>query len=344
MIAQVGHLALRFIDGGIEGDDAPQEVSAKRAGLRLRRTDQLQGVSELSGDVGCDRSKPGSETAPRAAEIRPGQDHPGADDADPDLAGAGHGQHEDLPAIRTPHRAELVAGDDGRGVAGERRRIGGEIAQQRGDKPASSAPERQAEEEADPLLWKRGGQRDDHDRPDDGADQAEPALAQGGAEAWLTDDGGGGGGPIGVVELEPKGDVEGEADGGPEAQAEEQRWGGQAQGTPQPARSEAQLEPAWRPKSLSAHMPSFPPDMTPSAVARTTGGLAPARPPSKATRAGRSAPLYAGRPASHLVSTASYLGLRGAVCFQICTAPAGSKGAHRSLTPASPAACRSANP
>ena len=102
MIAQVGHLSLRFVDDGIEGDDAPQEVSAKRAGLRLRRTDQLQGVSELSGDVGSDRSKLGSETAPRAAEIRPGKDQPGADDADPDLAGAHHGEHEGLPPFAPP--------------------------------------------------------------------------------------------------------------------------------------------------------------------------------------------------------------------------------------------------
>src|SRR5262249_32182978 len=56
------------------------------------------------------------------------------------------------------------------------------------------------------------------------ADHAEPALAQRCAEMRLAYDRCGGARPIGVVELEPERDVKGEADGGPQPQAKEQRW------------------------------------------------------------------------------------------------------------------------
>jgi hypothetical protein len=55
-----------------------------------------------------------------AAEIAAGEDDAGAHDADADLAGAPHRQHEHVRA-RASGRAERVRGDDRRRIAGERR-------------------------------------------------------------------------------------------------------------------------------------------------------------------------------------------------------------------------------
>ena len=140
----------------------------------------------------------------------------------PDLAGAGDAEHEGV-AVRAAGRAELIAGDDRRRVAGQRRRIGREVAQQRGDEGAGGAPQRQADEKADAVLREARGQHDDRDRAHHGADHAEPALAQRGAEVRLADDRRRGAGPVRVVELEPERDVKGKADRGPQAQAEQQR-------------------------------------------------------------------------------------------------------------------------
>ena len=64
------------------------------------------------------------------------------------------GEHEDL-AIRAAGRAELIAGDDRRGEARQRRRVGSEVAQQRGNQRAGRAPQRQTEEKTDAVLRER---------------------------------------------------------------------------------------------------------------------------------------------------------------------------------------------
>ena len=124
---------------------------------------------------------------------------------------------------RASGRAELVGGDDRGGIAGERRRVGREVAQHRGGESADAAPQGEEPEKGDPVLRKARGQHHDHDGADHGADHPEPALAQRSAELRLAHDRRGGAGPERIVELEPERDEEGEADGRPQPDAEQQR-------------------------------------------------------------------------------------------------------------------------
>ena len=115
--------------------------------------------------------------APRATEICRYEYDAGADDADADLAGAGDGEHENL-SVRAAGRAELIARNDRSRKAGERRRVGREVAQQRGQEAARGAPERQAEEKTIALLRKARSQKQDSHRAHHSADHAKPTLAQ----------------------------------------------------------------------------------------------------------------------------------------------------------------------
>ena len=58
----------------------------------------------------------------------PARTMPARDDADGDLADAGHRQHEDV-SVHATGGAELIAGDDRGGVAGQGRGIGGKVTQ-----------------------------------------------------------------------------------------------------------------------------------------------------------------------------------------------------------------------
>ena len=147
------------------------------------------------------------------------------------LAGAGDREHECL-AVRAPDGAEFVTRDDRRGVAGERRGVGGEVSQHRGRKRANRAPEGQAEQKTHTLLREACGQRHDRHGADHCSDHAEPRLAQRCAEARQTDDGGGCARPVRVVEFEPERHVQREADRGPKTQTEQDR----RTGGPQPVR------------------------------------------------------------------------------------------------------------
>ena len=82
---------------------------------------------------------------------------------------------------------------------------------------------RQTEEKANSALRKAYRQHHDRHCADRRADHAEPALAQRGAEARLTDDRRRRAGPRRIVELEPKRDVQRQADSSPKAQTEENR-------------------------------------------------------------------------------------------------------------------------
>jgi hypothetical protein len=183
------------------------------------------------------RREHGGEPLPGAAEIRAGQHDPGAYDADPDLAHAGDGEHEGV-AVHAAGRAELIAGDDCGRVAGERCRVGGEVVQQRGGQRAGGAPQRETDEKRGPLLGEASREHDDCERAHDGADHAEPALAQRGAELRLAHDRGRGASPERVVELEPERHVKREADRGPHTQSEEQ-------GRTCPPQGSTESAPSW---------------------------------------------------------------------------------------------------
>jgi len=175
--AQVGGLSEGFVDNRVERDNASDEVAPNRARFRLLRSGQQECASKLSGDFGRNRSELGGQPAPRATEIGSCKYDARADDTDADFACAGDGEHKDV-VIRAADRAEFVARDDHSRIAGERRRVGCEVAQQRGQQAAPGAPERQPEEKAKSVLRNARRQHDDRHCADHCADYAEPALAQ----------------------------------------------------------------------------------------------------------------------------------------------------------------------
>jgi hypothetical protein len=102
--------------------------------------------------------------------------------------------------------------DDCRGKGGQRGPVNREVTHDCGDKAARRGPQRQAQEKAGAVLRKTRGQDDDRHCADYGADHAERALAQRGAETWLTNDCGRNASPLRIVELKPIRDVKREAD------------------------------------------------------------------------------------------------------------------------------------
>jgi hypothetical protein len=177
MIAQSGGLPDCLVDDRIERGDPPDELPPHRLRFRQVRPGQRQGPGKPSGDLGGDGGEQGGQPASGAAEIGSGKHDAGADDADADLAGAGHREQEGLP-VQTPGRAELVARDDRSGVTGERCGICRVVAQERGDERARGAPQCQAHEKGAAVLREARGQHDDRYSADHGADHAKPALAQ----------------------------------------------------------------------------------------------------------------------------------------------------------------------
>ena len=128
MIAKLGGLAERLVDDRVECDDAANELAPHRLGFFKSGSGDRQGAGEAAGDLGRNGGEQGGQAAPRAAEIGSGENDAGADDADADLADAVDGEQEGL-TVRAAGRTELVARDDRRRIAGERRRIGREVAQ-----------------------------------------------------------------------------------------------------------------------------------------------------------------------------------------------------------------------
>ena len=156
------------------------------------------------------------------SEIGQGEHDARGDDADADLERAIDGEDED-DAVRASDRPENVDRDDRRGVAGERRGVGGEIAQERRDEGGGRAPERKSDEEGHPILAKEGGKDHDGDGADHGSDHSEHRFAQRRAEHWLADQRGRRRSPGGLAQFKREGDIEGDADRGPQPQAEKER-------------------------------------------------------------------------------------------------------------------------
>ena len=161
----------------------------------------------------------------RGAEIGAGEHDAGAHDADPNLAHAHDRKIEDV-AIGAAGRAERIACEDCRGEARQRRRVGSKVAQQRGNARARRAPQRQTDEKTDAILREPGRERDNPHRAHHRSDHAEPSLAQRRAKMRLAHQGRGSAGPICIVELEPKRDVESKTDGRPQPQSEYERGAG----------------------------------------------------------------------------------------------------------------------
>src|SRR4029077_3122671 len=115
-------------------------------------------------------------------------------------------------------------------VTGKRSRVGREVVQYGGGEGANSSPHREKYEEPDSILRKQRSQDNDHRGADHGADHSKPSFTQRSAELRLAHDRRGGPSPKWIVELEPKGDVEGETYRGPQAQCIQKRWAGKRRG------------------------------------------------------------------------------------------------------------------
>jgi hypothetical protein len=153
MIAQSGGFSDCLVDDRVDRGDAPDELPPHRLSFRQCRPGQRQGTGEPSGDLGRESGEQGGQPAPGTAEIGTSKHDAGADDADADLAGAGHREQEGLP-VQTPGRTELVARDDRGGVAGERCGIGRVVAQERRNERARCAPQCQTDEKGGAVLGK----------------------------------------------------------------------------------------------------------------------------------------------------------------------------------------------
>ena len=126
-------------------------------------------------------------------------------------------------AVRASDGPENVDRDDRRGIAGERGGVSREIAQERRDEGGGRAPERESDEEGDPILATEGGKDDDRDRADHGSDQSEHRFAQRRPEHRLADQRRRRRRPGGLAELKREGDIKGDANGSPHPQAEQDR-------------------------------------------------------------------------------------------------------------------------
>jgi hypothetical protein len=198
----------RLVDDRVEGDDARDKLPSHRLDVIEIGSGDRQRPSKSTGNLGGNGREQRSQAPRGVAEIGGGKYHSGANDTDDDLAAPTDGKQEGGICIDPAGGAEQVAGDDRCRVAGQCRRIGREVAQQRRGERAGTTPQRQSSEKQHAVLWEAGGQHHDRDSADDGADHAVPALAQRRAEMGLADDRRRGAGPDQIVELKPERDVE----------------------------------------------------------------------------------------------------------------------------------------
>ncbi len=205
-----------MVDRRVERDDLPYELALNRLHVRQRRSGQCQCGAEPACDLGRQGPEQRREPPWSTAEIRPGKDDSGARDTNPDLAHTGDCECEGF-AVGAADGAEFIAGNDRSRVAGQRRCVAREITQQRGDKRADRAPQRQTYEKTGAVLRKTRRQHHDRDPTHQGADHAKPSLAQRRAEKRLAHQRRGRAGPRSVVEFQPKRDVESKTDRGPQA-------------------------------------------------------------------------------------------------------------------------------
>jgi hypothetical protein len=213
-VPEIGGFADCGVDQRVKRDRPPHHLAPRRAGRRLQGVGRRDGSREARQRVCRDGRKLPSEPSPGAAKVGEGEHDAGADDPHCDLDHPDQGQQENL-LVRAAGRAEHVAGDDGGGEAGEPRAIGGEILEQRADKTAGGAPQRQPRQKTDPVLREQGGDDDDRDPADCGSDQPERGLAHRSAKLGLADQRSRRPCPGRIAELQGEGDIEGEANRGP---------------------------------------------------------------------------------------------------------------------------------
>src|ERR1700726_627390 len=202
MVAKRRRLAFRLVDGGVGCNDPADKLTSGLLRQRFRAAPS-QGRREPTCEISCQASQKFRESPRRTAKIGSREDDPGANDADPDFANARDSECKRL-AVYAADGAKLISSDDGSRKASKRRRVSSEIAQQGCHQRTKPAPQRQAHEEAGPVLRKARRQSDDHHRPDEGSYHSEPAFAQRCAETRLANQSRGRACPLGVVKLKPE--------------------------------------------------------------------------------------------------------------------------------------------
>src|SRR5277367_2009410 len=223
MVTKLRRFADRLVYGGIERNDSPDEIASNRLRIRPLRTACRQCAREPTYDFRGQGCQLQSQSTPRAAKISQSENNSSTDNPNADRARPVNGQHESLRA-RTTRGSKLVTRYDGGCVACERGRVGGEIAQQRGDQGTSGAPQRQGNEKRSAVLNEAGCQYHDDGRAHHRANHPEPSLAQRSAQTRLTNNPRGCPCPIRAIELEPESDVERETHGRGQSQAKNQSW------------------------------------------------------------------------------------------------------------------------
>jgi hypothetical protein len=162
VIAKSRRLAEGLVDHRVERDDSPGEFPSHRLSVGEIGSGHRQRAGEPVADFGRESGEQRRQSPPRATKIGTGENDAGADDADADLAGAEDRKHEGF-AVRAAGRAELVARDDRRRIAGQRRRVSREVAQHRTGESTCGTPHRQPDEKRRAVLRKAGCQHDDRD-------------------------------------------------------------------------------------------------------------------------------------------------------------------------------------
>ena len=186
VVANLAGFAEHLVDDRVELNDASNERTSLGLRVRQLRSRESQHAGKSAHDLGRQIGERPSKPPLCAAEIGAGEDDAGAHDPNADLTGTRDRKHEDVWTSPSG-RAEVVGGDNRRGIAGERRRVGREVADCGGDESAETAPQGEEPEKGDPILGKARGQDHDHRGADHGADHPEPALAQRSSELGLTD-------------------------------------------------------------------------------------------------------------------------------------------------------------
>src|SRR5271156_2022181 len=218
MVTKLRRFADRLVYGGIERNDAPDELASKRLRIRPLWTTCRQRARKSPRDFRRQGCQLQSQSTPRAAEISQSENNSSTDNPNADSARTVNRQHECL-RVRATRGSKLVTRYDGGCVACERGRVGSEIAQQRGDQSTSGAPQRKGKKECSTVLNEAGCQYHDDGRTHHRANHPKPSLAQRCAQARLTYNPRGCPRPIRAVELEPESDVERETHGRGQSQA-----------------------------------------------------------------------------------------------------------------------------
>ena len=137
--AQLRGLTDCLVDDRAQGRDIADQLAPHQLCLQELRFGCNKGGGQAVGDGRCQVCHFAGELPAGAAEICPGKYNAGADNPDADLARAVDGQHQHV-ATCAAGLSQLIHRHDRRGIAGERRRVGCKVLQDRRNKSARRAP------------------------------------------------------------------------------------------------------------------------------------------------------------------------------------------------------------